>query len=235
MPYHLLKIIGWLVGWLSEAMLSRLAHLLAWVAFDVIRLRRALVLQNLTRAFPNYSASEKKSVARRCFYHFMLTTLEFFYWQSHPEALRFEVEDGEHLQKVLDQGIGTYMAVGHIGNWEAMGIIFSRAFVPSHVAVKKVGSDAVNRYVQERRKDMGFLAIDRASVGSAYRTIRKVLKRGEIVGFVIDQARPGEPRLPFFGESAKTNTSLAAMWLKNPTPIIPTRIERLGVNYHKIV
>ncbi|MCX6131608.1 MAG: lysophospholipid acyltransferase family protein, partial [Proteobacteria bacterium] len=64
--------------------------------------------------------------------------------------------------------------------------------------------------------------------------IREVLARGEIVGFIIDQARPGEPRLPFFSKPAKTNTSLAAIWCRARAPIVPVFIHRQSFGHHII-
>jgi len=43
------------------------------------------------------------------------------------------------------------------------------------------------------------------------------------------QARPGEPRLPFFNKPAKTNTSLAAFWQRYPAPIVPGYCRRVAV------
>ncbi|MCX6128205.1 MAG: lysophospholipid acyltransferase family protein, partial [Proteobacteria bacterium] len=62
--------------------------------------------------------------------------------------------------------------------------------------------------------------------------IREVLDRGEIVGFVIDQARPGEPRLPFFGTPAQTNTSFAAIWHRRQAPIVPGYMHRTAFGEH---
>lgn len=64
--------------------------------------------------------------------------------------------------------------------------------------------------------------------------IKDVLSRGEIVGFAFDQARPGEPRLPFFDHPAKTNTSLAAIWNKFEAPIVPVCIYRRGFGKHEL-
>ena len=46
---------------------------------------------------------------------------------------------------------------------------------------------------------------------------------------MMDQSRPGEPELPFFGVPAKTNTSFAAIWNKRPAPVVPVAIKRTNV------
>jgi KDO2-lipid IV(A) lauroyltransferase len=119
-----------------------------------------------------------------------------------------------------------------MGNWEAMGAACTRRYGPSYVLVKKVGSPNVDRFVSELREKQGFLSIKRRKKGDGYQGIKDALSRNEIIGFVMDQARPGEPKLPFFGKPAKTNTSFAAIWRRNPVPIIPAYINRTGVSKH---
>ena len=48
----------------------------------------------------------------------------------------------------------------------------------------------------------------------------------------MDQARPGEPKLPFFGHPAKTNTSFAAICRRFRAPIVPSFVLRQSFNRH---
>ena len=85
------------------------------------------------------------------------------------------------------------------------------------------------------RLQNGFPVIARKSAGDGYRAIRKGLKSGDIIGFMMDQSRPGEPRIPFFGRTAKTNTTLARIWdkSKNP-PIVPCVMKRISACHHEL-
>ena len=49
---------------------------------------------------------------------------------------------------------------------------------------------------------------------------------------MMDQSRPGSPRLPFFGHPAKTNLGLATLWQRYPAPIIPGFIHRSELGKH---
>jgi KDO2-lipid IV(A) lauroyltransferase len=84
------------------------------------------------------------------------------------------------------------------------------------------------------RRRNGFLDIQRTGKGDGVRAILKRLAAGEMIGFVLDQSRPGEPRLPFFGKPASTNTGLAALWLRRPAPVVPCWIERVGFGQHRL-
>ncbi len=191
------------------------------------------MLKNLDIAFPHeYSREEKVSIARQTFSHFFQTILEMLISKRFPIAQDVQIEGGEHLDQALAKGQGCYILAMHMGNWEAMGAAVTKRFGPSYTAVKRVGGDGLNRFVEERRRENGFHWIERTGKGSATRRIFEILAEGHIVGFVMDQARPGEPRLPFFTQTAKTNTSLAAIMQKRPAPIVPAFIVRRRFGSH---
>jgi len=209
---------------------------LAWLWFDVLRFRRALILSNLRRAFAS-SKSEQALIAigRASVKHVILVFFEFFYSERHDIAGEIEWVGQEYLNKALEEGKGAYVLCCHLGNWEAMGARYSRDVAPTHVIIKELHVTGMNRYMQEGRDRNGFRYILRQEKGDAFRQMGDVLQRNELIGFVMDQARPGSPKLPFFGVPAKTNTSFAAIWRRLPAPIIPAFAVREGFNRHKLV
>lgn len=230
--YYLLHALAAVVGRLSSSSLERLAWILASLGFDVLRLRRRTVLNNLQIAFPDMSVQQRVRLGRLSLYHFVLTGLEFLRSARTDIAADIEVLGLEHMQQALAQGQGAYVLCFHLGNWEAMGSRYTRLIGPSYILVKKVGSGGVERFVNELREKNDFLWVKREKKGDGAKAIKDILGRGEVVGFVIDQSRPGEPKLPFFGHPAKTNTSLAALWHKYPAPIVPSYIIRKGASRH---
>lgn len=193
------------------------------------------MLKNLDIAFPTeYTRAEKVVLARKSFSHFLQTILEVLISKKHPIDKDVEVFGSEYLDEALAREEGCYIMAFHMGNWEAMGATLTRRFRPTYTAVKKVGSDGLNRFVEERRQANGLYWIPRTSPGAAVKRMFQILKEGNIVGFIMDQARPGEPRLPFFSQTAKTNTSLAAIWNKRPAPILVACMVRTAFGSHKL-
>jgi KDO2-lipid IV(A) lauroyltransferase len=233
--YRFAVLVAWFVSLFSFRALERFANIATWVFFDVCRFRRSLMLKNLDIAFPSeYTRAEKIGIARRSFSHFLQTILEVLISKKHPIEKDVEVVGSAHLDEALAKGQGCYIVAFHMGNWEAMGATITRRFRPAYTAVKKVGSSGLNRYVEERREQNGLYWLPRTSPGAAVKKMFQVLKEGNIVGFIMDQARPGEPRLPFFSKSAKTNTSLAAIWLKRPAPVLVACITRKAFGSHRL-
>lgn len=162
---------------LKPETLSRLATVLAWLAFDLLRLRRRLVLNNLAIAFGDtLSPEERVKLARQSYYHFALTVLEVLGSKGSEIAQNCEIVGAEHLREALAQGHGALILCGHLGNWECLAGALHRNFTQVHVVVKKVGGDGMNRFVDERRASIGLQSIPRDTNMAAIRAIIKRLR-----------------------------------------------------------
>ena len=228
-----MSLFSSLLSLLPNHWVDRVASGLAYFCFDILRLRRKLVLKNLEIALGEvYEPAERIEIARDSYKNFLLTAFEFIRSKKHDIAANVDIKGEENLREAVAEGNGVYILCFHLGNWEAMGAYINRNFVPAHVLVKKVGNGGMNRFVEENRNHNKFLWVKRQKKGDGFKAIVDILDRGEIVGFVMDQARPGEPRLPFFGTPAKTNTSFAAIWRRRPAPIVPAFMHRKKTGHH---
>lgn len=230
----LLHLFSWFISILPLSWLSYLAHTLATLSFSILRIRRSLLLKNLRIAYPELSPAEHKRIAYLSVYNFILTILEFLHFRDGTIGNQTQIEGMEHIKKALEKGKGAYVICMHLGNWEAMGSAVSKQIAPVRMVLKKIGVPSVNRFVYKLREKNKFHAIQRDKKGDAFRGIQEALKNGNVVGFVMDQAKHGGPRLPFLGTPARTNTSLAAFWRKNPVPILVAYSHRLGVGKHVV-
>ncbi len=233
--YRFIKGTGNLLSRLSPNGLDRLARMASFLAYDILRFRRRLILTNLRIAFGNeLTEAERARIGRESVRHFLLTIFEFLR-SVRIDILGDTTVDGvEHVTEVLAQGRGGYILCSHLGNWEAMGGAGTRFVVPTYSLVKEMRQKGTDRLVDELRRKNGLYPIYRKPAGSAVKAIRETLKRNELVGFILDQARPQAPRVPFFGTPAKTQTSLAVIWRKYPAPIIPVSIRRIAPGKHAI-
>ncbi|MCS7208645.1 MAG: hypothetical protein NZ874_03655, partial [Fimbriimonadales bacterium] len=126
-----------------EGYLGRWALRIAQRLFDVLPLRgaqklgaglgllayalstryRRVTLQNLHRAFPDWTPAQVRAVARRVFRHFGVSLAEFF---KAPTLSREQMEQLlcvvglEHLDAAFSEGKGVLLITGHFGNWELM-------------------------------------------------------------------------------------------------------------------
>lgn len=210
-----------------------MAKLLATVFFDLLRVRRKLVLANIATAFPDWDQTAQVALGRQSYYHFLLTVFEFVSADATTAARTVTFKGKENLS-CLSPSQGGYILCCHMGNWEVLSAAVNTCVNPTRVIVKKLSNPSAEKFVSEQRAAIGMDVIVRKKRLDAVKAIRKAIATGETVGFVLDQARLGEPRLEFFGRPAKTNTSLASLAQRFKGPIIPVRIERQGYNRHVV-
>lgn len=229
----IINTIAHMVARLPERVVVRGARALTILSYDILRLRRSTILKNLHIAYGlERSSKELVEIGRESVFHFVLSFMEFLRSVKIDISAHTTIQDQHYLDEALKQDRGAFILCLHLGNWEAMGSVFTRHIRPAHVIVKKVGKGAFGRFVDEQRAKNDFLAIGRNARGDGFRAIRRILEDKEIVGFVIDQARPGEPKLPFFGQDAKTNTSFASLWRRYRAPIVPAFMRRESLGHH---
>lgn len=232
----------WVLSWiatglskLSDQGLHRLAHGLAFVSHRVLRLRRRVIAKNLKIAFGDQATPDfVDQMGFSAFYSLILTVLEFL--ESHRVDLggTVKLRGLEHIDRALAEGAGAYIMCLHMANWEALAAAVCGQVRTAYVPVKEVGGEGVNGFVTHLRTKYKLHTAKRRQKGDSFEIIKQTLARKEIVGFMMDQARPGSPRLPFFGTPAKTNTSLSGIWHKLPVPIVPIIPRRLSPRHHEI-
>ena len=231
----LLNAVSILLSKLSPRNLERVAYGITFLFFKVFGLRRKLILKNLDIVFGDHKTkAQKERIGFESYYHFVLTSVEFLAERNGKLGDQVSIDGEHHLADAKKQGKGAYILCIHMGSWEAMGSALTRLGYPSNVIVKKVGSEKMDRFVNDLRRKNGFYSIVRKKKGDAVIGIKRALDRNELVGFVMDQARPGEPLLPFFNKPAKTNTSFAAIHRRIPAPIIPVYITRVRAGEHRL-
>ena len=235
-----LQALATVLSYCPQWFLLLLARSLAWIAWASLSWRRNLILANIAKAYrnkPEVDLDEQRKIGFESLEAFILTVLEFFSMPPPTLGARVKICGRENLLASLGQGDGrgVYILCAHLGNWEAMASALTQQVAPAHVVVKPVGGATVDQFLTERRRAQGFFPIQRGEKGSSARAIAQAISVGEIVGFAMDQARPGSTALPFFGAMASTNTSLAALWLRQKAPILPAYIRRTGFGQHEII
>jgi Kdo2-lipid IVA lauroyltransferase/acyltransferase len=199
------------IGCLPEKFLDAACRALGIFLFDVLRVRRGLVTANIKTAFPTMEQGDVDAMGRAS----MIS----------PEV----------MSRALEERRGAYIVCTHTGNFEVFAGYLSRNFAKVTSPVKKVGANkGVNRFISENRVKQGMDTFVRQKKGEGFLAIRRALEEKRIVGFMLDQARPGEPRLPLFGKPAKTNTSLGAIWERCQAPVIAGYCRRTSFGRHEI-
>lgn len=141
---------------------------------------------------------------------------------------RFHVVD-----EVRRLGKGMITVIGHLGNWELIGLAVCAAGHPLHSLARPIENPWVDRFLNRFRSQTGQRII------SKYRALGemvRVVKSNEILIVQVDQdARKHGIYVDFFGRPASTHRSPAILSLKYGTPIVVANIFRENGVHHCVL
>ncbi len=208
--------------------------LLAWLPLGVVQtigrgsadlvfftgFKMGVVYANLDTVFGDTkSHAEKRRIARSANRNLFLTVLEMLR-ASHPSAgdamassVAFEPESLAH--DLDGDPRGAVIATAHSGNFDQLGLAWSRRFTkPAWGVMKPLRSPHIGRFLVEGRERFGFGVIDVQGMSSMLRAVRRI-HAGEIVCILPDQyARSYGAVVDFLGVPASTHRGAASVALQ---------------------
>lgn len=221
--YILWRTVGVLLWFLPRRASILLADVFAFLMHRVLRIRRGVVMDNLTRAFgATRTPEELDRVARDAYRNSMLTFIEFvqprtMWWNTLD---LFEGFDGaEHFESV--KGAPFIVVTAHMGNWESLGELAAKRYGLRLLAfMKPLHNHLINRAIVQQRLQLGLELI--TSNSSNLKTAVTAARDGRILTFVADQdARRHGIFVDFLGTPASTAEGPALFAYKLNVPILP--------------
>ncbi len=234
--YALVMTLGVFVRSISREKSSTIARLLGDFSFYVLKIRRPLVIKNLSLTFPQKSASEISAIARQVYRNQTENVIEMLRLpmiKTAEDAARLiNIDALDLLVKTFDQKKGGVIVSAHFGNWELLGLCGGLLVTPLNVVVKPLKNHAINRQINAWRAMHGNQIIFDAQ---ALREGLKILHKGEILTILGDQSDPGGS---FFTEFLGRRTSVflgpAYFALKAGVPLFVCMCRRTGDGRFKI-
>ena len=100
--------------------LYRLSDLAFWIVYRGLRIRRAVALDNLRRAFPDASPDETLRIAERCYRNLCDVAVEWLKLMrmSESEIRQRVTVDLAIAQQLYERRQSAIFVLGHCGNWE---------------------------------------------------------------------------------------------------------------------
>lgn len=204
--------------------------------------RRRITLNNLTIAFPEVPAKERKRIARAAYDHFgqLLAESAMILAGKISQSDLDEMVDGSEMEKLraLEQRAsrGVLAITGHLGNFELLAhYTGSHAERQSHVVARKGSNQLIDdRIVTPMRESFGNKVIYKSR---ALPQIVRALKKNEHIGLLIDiktNARQGVP-VTFFGKQTLGLTSSAFLQIKLHPLVVPMTMVRIAPRKYKLV
>jgi KDO2-lipid IV(A) lauroyltransferase len=195
----------------------------------VARRERRIALQNIARAFPDWSEARRRATIRAMFRHLGASLFEILWLPNLDLPMRDRttvIEGAEPMLKVIDGGGGVIVFSGHCGNWEWLANSTGLFGRPLTVLQRERNEAELNRFITETRARAGIRTIDRGST-AAGRELIQSLRRGGILAFLLDQnIRTDSAKVPFFGIPSLTPIGPAKLAIRTGASIVTVFTER---------
>ncbi len=205
------------------------------LAFDVIRMRRAVSIDNIVKSL-GVSENEATRIARASYMNSGRCLLEFsaFARLSPAEILDLvAIEGRENLQRVLAEGKGGIIAAAHLGNWELCGAALTAIGTPLSFLVGQQTNTRVDDVMNDLRRKQNIGIIKR---NVALRGVMQALAANQIVAILPDQdARKNGIMIEFLGRPASTVKGPAIFAIRRNCAVLPVFIARQGTRHRMTI
>lgn len=233
--YYLLKILTRSLAALPLSSARRVGRGLGTIAYIFVRRHRVVNLAEMARCFPSETRVNLKRRLRRVYQGMAVNYIEVFRWIGGADAeldAQMRPQGMEHLDAALARGRGVLILTAHIGNWDMVGLWGARRMKLTIIS-KDLRGAGVNRFWMEARARCGLKIVP---AHNSYRACISVLRRNEILGFILDQnmTRMEGIFVDFFGKPACTTPGLAFMAAHSQAPVVPGFMIREADGSHRI-
>jgi KDO2-lipid IV(A) lauroyltransferase len=220
--YILVRLIFCFLQSISLDAGSVVARELAKVFTFVIPIRRKLLHENLTIAFPNSTKIERQEIILKMWEHLFLMGIEValagrkirdLNWRKH---IRFFGVNP--LMSALNQNRPVIIVTGHFGNFEIGGFTLGVLTYPSHTVARTLDNPYLNAFIKKFRESTGQFIIPKSGGSDG---IINVLEQNGLLALLVDQsAGPKGCIVDFFGKPASTFKAIGLLALKYNAPIV---------------
>lgn len=194
--------------------------------------RRGIALDNLRRCLPELEPDGRNRLLRENYEHYGLLALEILHMFSpvpghyHGYVERVcRLEGFENWKRANEKGRGVILFSGHLANWELALAAGAMAGMPFTIVTRHLKPEWLHKKVERARFETGVRA---AYLPRTLPAILKALRKGETVGFAIDQYAHPPEGIParFFGTAVNTLGAVGVFAQRYGAAIVPVRAIR---------
>jgi KDO2-lipid IV(A) lauroyltransferase len=218
---------------LSFETARRFADLLAWIAYRLDKRHRQVAIENLQKAFPEYTDAQIDVVVRGVYRHFCGMLIEIVHlprrYHLHNYKKSTVLRGSHRMVEVLLSGRPVLCVSGHFGDWEVAGYTLGLFGFRSYAIARPLDNPYLDEYLRSFRERTGQRILNKK--GSAD-TMEKLLREGGIIGTLGDQdAVPRGLFVDFFGRPASTHKAIALLALEHNVPMLVVGMPTLDGKY----
>jgi len=220
------RALARIIAWFPFTALGPLGAVLAFIAYDLLRIRRRHVHASMRRA-----GLDRPGAARAMYRSLGQGSLELLWLSGRPAASleqHVRVDGWERYEAARALGRGVIVATAHTGNWDLTACACAERTALS-IVTKRLSAKGLDAFWQSTRRARGLdlVAHDEGVVPA----IRARLAKGSSIALLVDQDPERQTSVieaNFLGETALHDVLPATMAARAGAPIVVAFARREG-------
>lgn len=199
----------------------------------VMRRRDALIVSNLSLAFPEKSAAEIRGIADGVWRNVGRVAVEFMRADELLTPERVIVDGKDVFPEAAALGKGIVLVTPHFCNWEITGILLQRYAYQVVGIARAMSNPLADRWVRSKRSTVEVPVIPHRQAAKAS---FRLLRQNGCVGILCDQnLYKGGIFARFFGRPAATTTLPSLLHLRTGAPVVLAHTRREDGKYRLVL
>lgn len=228
--YLVVRISICIIQMLSLEHCERIARRLAILFGDVLKVRQAVVEENLRIAFPELSVEDRHRLTLRMWEHLFLLVMEIAHTprKYHETNWRdvVDLKNSDIYTGAMISGRPTLLVLAHFGNFELGGVTLGLLGFSTHAVARTLDNPYLAAWMDRTRQATGQHVIPKKG---GYDDIVNVLAGGGTMAFLADQyAGVKGCWVDFFHRPASVHKAIALFALDNKAKVVVCYCRRLG-------
>lgn len=215
----------------------RISNLLKFIIFDVVKYRREVIYDNLSKCFPEKSKEELNAITSSFQLHFtdvIVETLKCYRISKEELMERFVFENIEELNEYFHKGVSIITILGHYGNWEMAGLAYSNAGIHKpNLVYRPLSNKVFDAFILKIRRRFGADLIPEKRIFKKMFTEHKesVITNTALIGDQTPLKNRGVA-IEFLGRSTPFFEGPELLASKFKTPVFFARVKKLRRGYY---
>lgn len=165
--YHSTYGLLFLISLVPIRLLYAMASFAFFLAYYIPGYRKAVVIQNIARSFPDKQYGEILCIVRKfyaCFTSYFAEVIKSISVSSDALDKRIQFENLELINRYIDAGQNVVACLGHCGNWEMLNYMPVKLPNNVYAIYKPLRSEVINKLMIKVRSRFGMKLIPNKSV-----------------------------------------------------------------------
>ncbi|MDR1119336.1 MAG: lysophospholipid acyltransferase family protein [Dysgonamonadaceae bacterium] len=159
--------VAYAVSLLPMAFLYAMSSFAFLLAYHIIGYRKAVVIQNISRSFPDMKYGEIRCIVAKfytCFTAYFAEILKSISVPAEVLDKKITFENLELIDKHVNYGRNVIACLGHCGNWEMLNFMPNKLQYDIYAVYKSLRSGIMNKLMIKLRSRFGMKLISDKSV-----------------------------------------------------------------------